>query len=108
MQNFCFQIYPVYRSYPYFLRKIYIFNYLIFMASNLLLNRAIYKIFIFYLQGDIMAEDNSTGSNFIWAVTLIIIVSIIAGALYYSGFLGGTKKEKIDINVTTPAAPASR
>jgi hypothetical protein len=55
-----------------------------------------------------MSEENSTGSNFIWAVTLIIIVAIIAGALYYSGFLGGTKKEKIDINVTAPAAPSSR
>ncbi|HEY0461169.1 MAG TPA: hypothetical protein VGC97_18685 [Pyrinomonadaceae bacterium] len=55
-----------------------------------------------------MSEDNSTGSNFIWAVTLIIIVAIIAGALYYSGFLGGTKKEKIDINVSAPAAPSSR
>jgi hypothetical protein len=50
-----------------------------------------------------MSDDNSTGSNFIWAVALIIIVAIIAGALYYSGFLGGTKKEKIDINVTAPA-----
>jgi hypothetical protein len=56
----------------------------------------------------IMAEDNSTGSNFIWAVTLIIIVAIIAGALYYSGFLGGTKKERIDINVSAPSAPSSR
>lgn len=55
-----------------------------------------------------MSEENSTGNNFIWAVTLIIIVSIIAGAMYYSGFLGGTKKEKIDINVTAPAAPATR
>lgn len=53
-----------------------------------------------------MADENSTGSNFIWAVTLIIIVAIIAGAMYYSGFLGGTKKEKIDINLTTQ--PASR
>ncbi len=53
-----------------------------------------------------MSEENSTGSNFIWAVALIIIVAIIAGAMYYSGFLGGTKKEKIDINVTTPAAPS--
>jgi hypothetical protein len=64
---------------------------------------------IFILKGETnMADDNSTGSNFIWAVTLIIIVAIIAGALYYSGFLGGTKKEKIDINVTAPAAPSSR
>ncbi|HSK74773.1 MAG TPA: hypothetical protein VK892_23950 [Pyrinomonadaceae bacterium] len=51
-----------------------------------------------------MDENNSAGSNMIWAVTLIIIVAIIAGALYYSGFLGGTKKEQIDINIDAPAA----
>lgn len=49
-----------------------------------------------------MAEGNGTGSNLIWAITTIIVVAIIAGALYYSGFLGGTKKEKIDINVSAP------
>jgi hypothetical protein len=54
----------------------------------------------------IMAEENGTGSNVIWAITTIIIVAIIAGALYYSGFLGGTKKEQIDINVTAPSAPS--
>ncbi len=48
-------------------------------------------------------EGNSTGNNLIWAITFLIVVAIIAGALYYSGFLGGTKKEKIDINVTAPA-----
>ena len=51
-----------------------------------------------------MAEENGTGSNLIWAITTIIIVAIIAGAVYYSGFLGGTKKEKIDINVDVPAS----
>ena len=56
-----------------------------------------------------MAEDNSTGSNFIWAVTLIIIVAIIAGALYYGGFLNNKKTEKIDINVSGgTSAPATR
>lgn len=50
-----------------------------------------------------MTEENGTGSNLIWAITTIIIVAIIAGALYYSGFLGGTKKEQIDINVDVPA-----
>jgi hypothetical protein len=55
-----------------------------------------------------MAEENGTGSNVIWAITTIIIVAIIAGALYYSGFLGGTKKERIDINVTAPSAPSTR
>ena len=51
-----------------------------------------------------MSEENNTGNNLIWAITTIIIIAIIAGALYYSGFLGGTKKEKIDINVTAPAS----
>ena len=53
-----------------------------------------------------MAEENGTGSNVIWAITTIIIVAIIAGALYYRGFLGGTKKERIDINVSAPSAPS--
>ncbi len=51
-----------------------------------------------------MADENGTGNNLIWAIAMIIIVAIIAGALYYSGFLGGTKKEKIDINVTAPSS----
>lgn len=56
-----------------------------------------------------MADDNSTGSNLIWAVAMIIIVAIIAGALYYSGFLSGNRRQKIDVEVTAPAAaPANR
>lgn len=39
-----------------------------------------------------MSEENNTGNNLIWAVTILIIVAIIAGALYYSGFLGGATK----------------
>lgn len=51
-----------------------------------------------------MSEENSTGNNLIWAVTLIIIVALIAGALYYSGFLGGTtKKQQIDVEISAPA-----
>lgn len=50
-----------------------------------------------------MADENGTGNNLIWAIAMIIIVAIIAGALYYSGFLGGTKKEQIDINVSAPS-----
>jgi hypothetical protein len=52
-----------------------------------------------------MSEENNTGNNLIWAITTLIIVAIIAGALYYSGFLSGnnTKKEKIDINISAPA-----
>ena len=32
-------------------------------------------------------RGDSTGSNAIWAIAFIIIVGIIAGALYYSGVL---------------------
>ena len=54
-----------------------------------------------------MDEENSTGNNLIWAIAMIIIVAIIAAALYmvvYKGnLMGGTKKETIDINVTAPS-----
>ena len=50
-----------------------------------------------------MSEENSTGNNLIWALTTIIVVAMIVGGLYYSGFLGGTKKQpKIDVEITTP------
>lgn len=53
-----------------------------------------------------MANENGTGNNLIWAVTLIIIVAMIAGAIYYSGFLSnaGTQDKNIDVDVTVPAA----
>ena len=51
-------------------------------------------------------EDNSTGTNMIWAVAMIIIVAIIAGALYYSGALSGRRTnptQKIDVEVSAPS-----
>ena len=50
-------------------------------------------------------EDNSTGTNMIWAVAMIIIVAIIAGALFYSGALSGRRNptQKIDVEVSAPA-----
>jgi hypothetical protein len=53
-------------------------------------------------------EVDSTGSSLIWAVTFLIIIGIIVGALYYSGFLGSVTKgtkENTTINVET-SAPA--
>ena len=53
-----------------------------------------------------MAEDNGngTGSNFIWAITMIIVVAMIVGAVYYSGFLGGgTKKHEVDVDISVPS-----
>lgn len=54
-----------------------------------------------------MTEENNVGANIIWAITMIIIVAIIAGALYYSGFLGGTKKEQIDVEIKAPSVEKS-
>ena len=51
-----------------------------------------------------MAEGNNTAGSFIWAIALIIIVALIAGAVYYSGLLGGTKKHEVDINISAPAS----
>ena len=52
-----------------------------------------------------MSEENSTGSNMVWALALIIIVAILAGTLYYGGFLsGGKAKQEIDVDVKLPAA----
>ncbi|MFN2501566.1 MAG: hypothetical protein ABR530_06105 [Pyrinomonadaceae bacterium] len=48
-------------------------------------------------------DGNGTASNAIWAVAMIIIVALIAGAVYYSGILKGSPKKEIDINVTAPA-----
>jgi hypothetical protein len=50
-----------------------------------------------------MAEGESTGSNAIWAVALVIIVLIIAGVVYYSGILQRTPEKKVDIDVSVPA-----
>lgn len=55
-----------------------------------------------------MAEENSTGSNAVWAIAFVIIIAIIGAVVYYSGILK-TKpagKTEVDINVTAPAAPA--
>lgn len=50
-----------------------------------------------------MAEGESTGSSAIWAVALIIIVAIIAGVFFYSGgFMGGSQKKDIDIEIKAP------
>lgn len=55
-----------------------------------------------------MSEENTTGSNAVWAIALVIIVAIIGGLVYYSGVLKSSpaKKTDIDIDVSVPAAPA--
>lgn len=56
-----------------------------------------------------MAEGESTGSNLIWAIALIIITAIIAGALYYGGMLSGKPaKQEIDVDIKVPASAPAR
>ena len=51
-----------------------------------------------------MADENSTGSNAVWAIALIIVVAIIGAVVYYSGILKTSpKKTEIDMNVAAPA-----
>ena len=52
-----------------------------------------------------MSEEDSTGSNAVWAIALVVIVAIIAGLVYYSGILKTSPKKQVDINVTVPAPP---
>jgi hypothetical protein len=54
-----------------------------------------------------MSEEKNVASSLIWAITLIIIVGIIAGTLYYGGFLSGNKKHEIDVEVKVPGATNS-
>lgn len=54
-----------------------------------------------------MSEENSTGSNLIWAIALIIITAIIAGAVYYSGMLTRDRKQEVDVEIKVPAASPS-
>ena len=50
-----------------------------------------------------MEEGGSrVASSFIWAVALIVIVGLIAGALYYGGILSGKTQKKIDVEVSVP------
>lgn len=53
-----------------------------------------------------MSEENSTGTNLIWAITMIIIVAIIAGALYYTVIRTDNDKN-IDIKVDVPATKSN-
>ncbi len=49
-------------------------------------------------------EGNGAGSNLIWALTTIIVVAMIVGAVYYSGLLGGgTKKHDVDVDISVPS-----
>ena len=61
------------------------------------------------IEEEVIVTDGgeSTASNAIWAVALIIIVALIAGAVYYSGVLKRSPAtQKINVDVSAPAAPS--
>lgn len=54
-----------------------------------------------------MEEREGVGVNLIWAITMLIVVALIAGAIYYSGIIGGATQDKnIDVDISVPSAPA--
>lgn len=49
-----------------------------------------------------MANEGGGAGGAMWAVATLLIVVMVLGTLYFTGVLGGAKKQQIDINVTTP------
>lgn len=49
-----------------------------------------------------MSEENNTGNNLIWAITTLLIVAIIAAALYFT-VLKTDKTRDNNIEITVPA-----
>jgi len=48
---------------------------------------------------------SGTASSAIWAITFLIIVGLIAAAVYYSGILRkGPATQKIDVDISAPAS----
>jgi hypothetical protein len=52
-------------------------------------------------------EGNSTGSNVVWAIALVIIVAIVAFVLMKGGTFWGSGDKKVDINVSAPSSAPS-
>ena len=55
------------------------------------------------------SSGESTGSNAIWAIAFIIVVALIAGAIYYSGILRRVPPATPSkVNVEVQQAPAQQ
>jgi hypothetical protein len=52
------------------------------------------------------SDGSRTANSAIWAIAMIIIVALIAGAVYYSGILktrpGSQPAQKVNVEVKTP------
>lgn len=48
-------------------------------------------------------EENSGGNNLIWAITMLIVVAIIAGTMYMIFIRTPSPTKKVDVDVSVPA-----
>ena len=55
-----------------------------------------------------MNEENTTASNAVWAIAMVIIVAIIAGTIYYSGILRTSGKRRLILTLLSLAARRGR
>ena len=59
-----------------------------------------------------MANDNGSSSSSssvgIVAIVVIFLIVVVAAFFAYRAGLFGGKKTQVDVNVTTPAAPANK
>ena len=55
-----------------------------------------------------MSEENNTGNNLIWAITTLLVVAIIAGALYFTVLKTNDSSKDIDVEIKTPAVPSTK
>ncbi len=53
-------------------------------------------------------DGNRVGVNMIWALAFVLIVAMIAGTVYYSGFLSNVGDKEIDVKIDAPSAPANQ
>lgn len=59
------------------------------------------------IEREVPVETGSgAASSFIWALAMVIVVALIVGALYYSGFLRRVTQpvqHKVDVTVQAPS-----
>lgn len=54
-----------------------------------------------------MTEENNTGSNVIWAIAMILITVIIAGAIYFT-VMEAKKPSKMDADIEIKIPTSTR
>lgn len=56
-----------------------------------------------------MEEREGIGVNLIWAITMLIAVALIAGAIYYTGLLGvGNQSKDVNVEIKVPKVESAK